>query len=822
MNFNWRTDEELGSDPDVSTGAAEKQFSSRRLRQVALLLLVVLVSGAFLWRNINQQAERNREARERDVRSSHTLALRATAQGDKELLTTLLSGRDPRWTETKQQLLEQKLLFAGAATALGFKPTSEEATVSGISWAPDLQEAYVTTRHAYKVAGGELNGESAWLEQTHVYRRGAQRWLLSPPQEAFWGPSLSQSGQYVTVFYHERDAATAEIMLPILDEATVALCDELSVPCAQGAPFEVHLDAEGDLLQRLQGDRYPRFLFGELSLPSPTLVGVGADEVSQEALARGYAHYLLVAAAQRLLDFDCCRGGQFMDVLGATLAHELGYGPSPLRDADYVEMVSSLRTLRELDLVWYGTYETPFTPSDRAQLAAFQEFLRRQSGASAAELQRVLVDAFGFWGWVQPFLELDVVADRSGLEAAWRDFIFTQANVSQGIPDVRTEQALKLICEDEEGQHALYAYDPLLERWTYEHDVRGRAPLLVPTPGDNGVVLFDRHTADPSRLPARLVREGKEIPLSGDLAPAYSLPSDPQGRYMPMWRVAQSGRTVDYALLLDLALCEEERRCRQRTLPGLPSWSPDGEQIAVWSPDSSLIILINRDFSHIQRSAVSSSQLPVWLDDKTLILVADDGRQLFTVALGSYGLSAVKEETLLHLEPVLQALDRESDGRNWRFAQIYKLPGANAIVGGVTLARSGTRHFFVARFDEAWNLTEITPLTYVPQAVVSSPHALISPDGAWLTMYASPPMILESAHFVMLDLDSGELVLDTLNAPPQSVHAHDWSADGKWLARVGRHHVELSTPTGDLENPLLQKYVGSGSLQCESLAWVNR
>ncbi|MFW6096811.1 MAG: hypothetical protein ACOC9Z_01985 [Chloroflexota bacterium] len=822
MNFNWRTDEELGPDPDASTGAAETRLRSRRLLQVTVLLLVVMVAAAFLWRNINRQAERNREARELDVRSSHTLALRAAAQGDKELLTTLLSGRDPRWTETQQQLLDQDLLFDGSATALGFEPTNQEVTVSGISWAPDLQEAYVTTRHAYTIAGGELNGEGAWLEQTHVYRRGAQRWLLSPPEEAFWGPRLSQSGQYVTVFYHERDAATVEVMLPILVEATVALCDELSVPCSQEAPFEVHLDAEGDLLQRLQGDRYPRFLFGELSLPSPTLVGVGADEVSQKALAHGYAHYLLVAAAQRLLDFDCCRGGQFMDVLGASLAHELGYGPSPLRDVDYVEMVSSLRTLRELDQVWYGTYETPFTPSDRAQLAAFLEFLRRQSGASSAKMQRVLVDAFGFWGWVQPFLELDVVADRSGLEAAWRDFIFTQANVSQGIPDVRTKQTLKLICEDEEGQHALYAYDPLLERWTYEHDVRGRAPLLAPTPGDDGVVLFDRNTADPSRLPARLLIEGKETPLSGDLAPAYSLPSDPLGGYMPMWRVAQSGRTVDYALLLDLAQCDEEGRCPQRTLPGLPSWSPDGQQMAVWSPDSGFVTLVSRNFSRWQRSAIHSTQIPVWLDDGALALVPEGGAQIAIAEAGANGLSPVPGESLLSLDPVLAALEREADGRNWRFAQIYKLPGAKAIVGGVTLARSGTRHFFVARFDEAWNLTEITPLTYVPQAVVSSPDTLISPDGAWLTMYVVPPMILEPAHFVMLNLESGEIVLDTLNALPQPAHAHDWSADGQWLARVGRYHVELSTPTGDRENPLLQKYVGSGSLQCESLAWVNR
>lgn len=820
MSFNWRTDEEWG--PEVSASAADKRLLSRRLVQLTVLLLAVVLTVAFVWRSIEQRAEHNRQALEEDVRSSHTLAMRAVTQGDKELLTPLLSGREPPWTETQLNLLEQDLLFAGAATALGFERHEQDATVTAVSWAPDLHEAYVTTRQAYTVAGGALAGESVWLEQTHVYRRGAQRWLLSPPEEAFWGPWLLERGQYVTVYHHERDTAAVEAMVPVLDEGLAALCAELAQSCEEKAPFEVHLEPDGELVQRLEHDRYPRFLFGELNLPSPTLVGAGVDDLSQEALARGYARYLLIASAQRLLDFDCCRGAQFMDVLGATVAHELGYGPAPLQDADYAQMVSSLRSLRDLDRLWYGVYESPFTAEDRAQVAAFQEFLRRQSGASTVALQHGLADAFGFWGWVQPLLELDVVADRSGLEAAWRDFVFVQANRSQEMRDVRTEQTLKLICQDVEGQRALYSYDPGQERWTYEQAVR-RLPALVATPGDDGVILFDRTMADPSRLPARLLRHGVEVPLSGDLAPAYSLPADPQGRYMPMWRVAQSGRTVDYAMLLDLALCEEERRCRQRTLPGLPSWSPDGEHMVVWSPDSGFATLISRDFSQWRRSAIQSSQIPIWLDDSTLALVPEGGAQLAAAQLGEFGLSAVPEARLLTLDSVLAALGRESAERSWRFSHVSKVPGSNAIAGALTLTGSGAGHFFIAHFDAEWNLSEIVPLTHVPQVVVSSPDTLISPDGNWLAMYVSPGPLHEN-RFIMHDLHSGDVVLDTAGPLFQfePTQVHDWSADGRLLAHAGRYYVELTMPTGDPETPLLRKFVSSGSLQCESLAWVNR
>src|SRR5690606_12000619 len=133
---------------------AKKRLWTRYLPQLVVILLIVLVAGVFLWRTVERRAARNREAREQDVRSSHELALHAATQADTELLTPLLSGREPRWTATQLALLEQDLLFAGAATALGFERATQEASITDISWAADLQEAYVTTRHEYQVTGG--------------------------------------------------------------------------------------------------------------------------------------------------------------------------------------------------------------------------------------------------------------------------------------------------------------------------------------------------------------------------------------------------------------------------------------------------------------------------------------------------------------------------------------------------------------------------------------------------------------------------------------------------------------------------------------------
>jgi hypothetical protein len=117
-------------------------------------------------------------------------------------------------------------------------------------------------------------------------------------------------------------------------------------------------------------------------------------------------------------------------------------------------------------------------------------------------------------------------------------------------------------------------------------------------------------------------------------------------------------------------------------------------------------------------------------------------------------------------------------------------------------------------------ITEILPLLYVPQLVVTAPDALLSPNGEWLALHLFPETGLE-ARFVLHDLRTGEAILDTRSPYFNAFRAHDWSADGQWLARIGLRYIELATGGGG-EQRLRRQFVSSGALQCRSVAWVNR
>ncbi len=828
MSFNWRTEEDRGWDHEISPPAA---IASRRRRwaKLALLLLVLSLAGAVLWRAMQAQAARNREALEQDVRSSHALALRAAQQQDVELLTSLLSGADERWTDAQRSNLEDGLLFSGAAAPFGFEQPAGQSqaagTITDIVWSPDLLEALLTSRYTQTVLA---TGESVLLEQTVVYRQGSQRWLLSPPNTEFWGPWQSLSAANVTLMFRERDAQAASQMLPIFESALVALCAALEQRCPDDGSFVVRLERDVATLGRLRDDRLPTFRFGELSLPSPSLVGHGVDERANKALFRGYAVYLMVASSQRLLAFRCCRAAQFMDVLAAATAHDLGYGASPLQLGDYLQIVDSFPTLDDLNQLWLGGPDSPFLEEDRAQVAAFVEFLRHKSGASYAELLLSASDAFGFWNWIQPYVEHGVVAEQTALETSWREFVLAQANAAQ----VTTAQAapaqqLQLICEGDSGQRALYGYYPLENRWIYDRALTWRIPALTPMPGDTGVVLFERISGDPARLPGRMLRGHEEIPLPGELAPAYSVQPDPQARFMAMWRISQSGRTVDGVVLLDLESCGHEGPCVQRTLSGLPSWSPDGSQLLVWAPETGRVLLLSRDLTPAASpdNAVMSSHQPFWLDEDTAGLISEDATWIQTIAIESSALAA--PENFLSLEPVLATLGRDGEGRSWRFTQAYGLSGAPgdtgrrpAILGAVTLPGSRALHYFLAHIDDGGQIAAIEPLLYVPQSVVTAPDALLSPNGDLLAMHLVPEAILDS-RFLLYDLRAGVEVLESRSPYFNVFRAHDWSADGRWLARIGFGYIELAT-RGAGEQQLTRQFVSSGELQCSSVAWVNR
>jgi hypothetical protein len=113
--------------------------------------------------------------------------------------------------------------------------------------------------------------------------------------------------------------------------------------------------------------------------------------------------------------------------------------------------------------------------------------------------------------------------------------------------------------------------------------------------------------------------------------------------------------------------------------------------------------------------------------------------------------------------------------------------------------------------------------------VFAAPLSAFSPNGRWLVAHTSAIVGGERGEFLLYDLVSGEQVVRAL-APwwvqPGFLPAQQfaWSADGRWLARVATHQIDLLAPT---ESGIYRQYVlppatFPGGADCEAVGWVDR
>jgi hypothetical protein len=186
---------------------------------------------------------------QQDISSTGELLREAGAAGDVELFTMLLSGRDPEWTRTQQQLVQQRLFWDRPAMNLQLQPGTSRSVSTTMD--PNLQAAEHITQHLYQAqtAKGEIN--TVTLQQTTIFRQGEQGWLFSPPAEAFWGPPPSLSGMLHPGITTGKVTAAQPRSLP------ADLAGLPSVWAVSSAPADPAKQGEAQVLvDRLQAD-YP-------------------------------------------------------------------------------------------------------------------------------------------------------------------------------------------------------------------------------------------------------------------------------------------------------------------------------------------------------------------------------------------------------------------------------------------------------------------------------------------------------------------------------------------------------------------------------------
>ena len=337
-NFNWRTDEEFDWDEEEIKAPAPRKPVAWQRPALFLGALLILAGAAYLvTRRVGEQVDAAASDIAVDVLSSYDLLLRAAGSGDRELFVTVLSGRDPGWTEAQKMLLDAGQVFGRDTFALRLdreglldnRPVAENVILSS-----DFTAAEVTFRVPYDAQVGNGLTVPMILEQTQIYRRGNdQRWLLSPPLDEFWGTWELIAGQRLRVRYPTRDEALATRLAADLDSRLGAMCGLPGVICPVDLRVELRLGEQpGTLLTGL--DKETQLAGGpSFNLAAPSLVGTPVDEAGYQALLRGYANHVVSALLTRYSGYECCDHPLFYQALLDFQLSQLAVQPWPLSAA---------------------------------------------------------------------------------------------------------------------------------------------------------------------------------------------------------------------------------------------------------------------------------------------------------------------------------------------------------------------------------------------------------------------------------------------------------------------------------------------------------
>ena len=295
MSFDWQTEEVQDSEQPEQWLPKPGQRARRRrpwlLLPLALVVAAIIVTG----RGVNERVVDATDAVKEDVLSSHALARRAAAQKDEELWVSLLSGHSGEWVEVQKERLLQGVLFEDSLRPFGFRPLPRSAADVEVTLNPALSEAVVQEVQPFAVDAGEGVTSTIHLTQTFVYRQGEQRWLLSPPDDDFWGATQALNGALLTLIAPERDQELAVRLARDIDAELGEMCREI-LACPDG--FRVRLHLEKDPATVNEAAEVGRSLEAEqtLILPAPTLLGLPVDDGGYDALSRAYTRHVVAAA----------------------------------------------------------------------------------------------------------------------------------------------------------------------------------------------------------------------------------------------------------------------------------------------------------------------------------------------------------------------------------------------------------------------------------------------------------------------------------------------------------------------------------------------
>ncbi|MGH2538136.1 MAG: hypothetical protein ACRDHL_12135, partial [Candidatus Promineifilaceae bacterium] len=810
-SFDWQTSDEAGAATRPPAETAGRRPAWRRIIPVFLLLLLAATAAILLARQRLAAAE---AAVEQEVLASYGLVQQAAAQADVDLLTPFISGRDPDWSAGYRSLAQRGHLFD--YPALGLRLVKPAGAEPQISLAPDLLSAEVTGRFTYEVAAPDGLTDTVALERTDVYRRGSDRWLFAPPEQAFWGGRRSARSQRLSVSYPGRDAEIVEGLIVYLDLKVGEACQMLG-NCPAGFRFELSLDTGPDSLLAPADRAHPLDTEPPLSLPASSLVGLPVDAAGRQALYRGYAAEVLAALITGRLGYECCQNSIFYRALLDRVLAELGLRAWPLDALAYERLLNELPLALDLGAFNRRASVSPWFDVRWQHIYALVEYLETlPPHDTRQERLRDFLAAANISTWIGRYVTGSLYA--AGTARDWFEFVYA-GSLSATRDGVELPAGPILATCFDPGQNG--------RAFPLQFDLPGGESRLIPF-ADHGAVA--RLGASRSLLLLQagggLGPEGWYVGRDGRWRLVFdNEPAEGGPQYVPTSNFATAehltvfrprepaGPVEDPPLLFDLAVSNcAWPACPLTPLPGLPVWAPGGaafvaQVLSGWesySRPSDLLLAVLSG----ARLQLGRGYSPFWLDKRSYGFVNPAGE----VMLAEIGR---EPQRLLGIEELVQTAGGQAPAADLVIPFVVAgPPGRDLLLIGLRpTAEAGPPHLLAYSPADG----RLSPIAGPP---FTGPFSFsFAPGGRWLA-FDSPSSGEQVPLLVVLDLDA--LKVSYTFASPYSIAAADWSADGRWLLRATPAFLEIIAPGFEVAPGLpYRRLIFTAPLRCENAFWAD-
>ncbi|HFQ93330.1 MAG TPA: hypothetical protein ENK32_04940 [Anaerolineae bacterium] len=816
MSFEWQTEEDDQQGKIPLTPAPETAVSPRKSRWLlwGALLILIILAGWRVYRQADARTETAVSQTKSDVLSSHQLIAKAAQEQDRSLLISLLSGRDDSWADAQTALGEQGLLFDRPQFGLAWQPDATGTPEINLNAQLDAAEISFPVTYALP------DGRTITLQQTAVYRRGDQRWLLSPPEDDFWGAEQTTETANVSLTYPERDAETAARLADTLQTTLDKLCQLPDANCPHNWQLPIQLSTDPDSLRQTAGWRALFAAGPELILPAPTLAGQPLDEAGYDTLANGYATLLATAVLANLTGYHCCDQELLFQALLDWQLNELGLKTWPLDEPAYQQLLTDNLPPHQ----WRALWQPQSEPKYRQTAYALAEYFQTQlpDAVSAAEMQRALGQNSSFLNWLDAVTGLSALDMMTpGFGRTWNAFLLAQATgESAGPPLPYPPQPIQIACYTriDSSRLAILNYDPAGGQWTetYSYTVKAGIPgYIAPVNAADNLYLaaaLAAASAQPSRF--ALAQNGQtaaEFTVSRELpdqSGGAAFPADfglyaasPDGRYVLFSAGRGDPPKLTYRLL-EVSACLDGD-CQTQPVSGPLHWSPDGKH-AILEDGSDIppsyfaslqpSPLYLTDARGENRREIGRGAAPFWLDERTYGYVRfndDGGRSLVTAVIGDNQPRPLT--TLANLRPLIPA-DQRTDRLHPTFVYPAEHNPHFLVIRAVPAADDETSYYFTLELNE--DFTAVTTAEPAFLSVDPNPgsntHAFIaldwSPDGRWRVLYEGDGRSRQTTATLTPQGYKGSLEDQFSFTAERAL----WNGD--WLAAVGDDYLLLTAP----------------------------